>query len=98
MKLTPIAVWRTSASPWPGGPTSMSSQRSASGPPGAWMRMAFERTVAPVAARLPRRQGGGNGLDPRAAGVSADGYGTEVGARGVAVDAQWILVAVGRRG
>ena len=37
---TPMAVWRTRASPGPGSPTVTSSQVSTSGPPLAFMRMA----------------------------------------------------------
>src|SRR5262245_18122307 len=40
-KLTPIALWRTRASPAPGGGSAISSWRSTSGPPLAWMRTAL---------------------------------------------------------
>src|SRR5687767_7845309 len=40
MKLTPMAVWRTRASPAPGSPTSTSSSRRTSGPPWAWITIA----------------------------------------------------------
>src|SRR5262245_18229769 len=40
-KFTAMAVWRTRASPAAGGGSPTSSQRIASGPPWAWMRMAF---------------------------------------------------------
>src|SRR5512145_1196969 len=42
MKLRPTAVCRIRTSPAPGSPGSASSQRSTSGPPWAWMRMACD--------------------------------------------------------
>src|SRR5215472_5832353 len=44
MKLRPIAVWRTRASPGPGLPTRTSSQARTSGPPALWKRMAWVMT------------------------------------------------------
>src|SRR5215472_15433853 len=44
MKLRPIAVWRTRASPGPGLPTRTSSQARTSGPPTLWKRMAWVMT------------------------------------------------------
>ena len=41
MKLTPIAVWRTRASPGPGAGSGTSSKRSSSGPPGWWTTIAL---------------------------------------------------------
>src|SRR5664280_2687672 len=50
MKLTPIASTRTSASPAFGDGSAISSKRSTSGPPGAWMRMAFMAASLPAGA------------------------------------------------
>src|SRR3989304_5211951 len=41
MKFSPMAVWRIRASPGPGRVTSTSSQRSTSGPPVSWIRIAL---------------------------------------------------------
>src|SRR5262245_16454111 len=51
MKLMPTAVWRTRISPGPGSPTSTSSQRSTSGPPVSWKRIALgmEDMMPPMA-------------------------------------------------
>ncbi len=53
-KLTLIAVWRMRASPAAGVGSSTSSQRITSGPPWAWMRIAFD--VLPIAAAAPSKQ------------------------------------------
>src|ERR1019366_1267278 len=50
MKLTPIASTRTSASPAFGDGSAISSKRSTSGPPGAWMRIAFMAASLPAGA------------------------------------------------
>src|SRR6266536_740999 len=58
MKLTPTASTWSSTCPGPGSGTGTSSRRRASGPPTAWMRMAFmsrtSRIILP-AARPTRR-------------------------------------------
>src|SRR3546814_8863910 len=62
MKLTRTAVWRTRAWPRSGGASSTSSQRSASGPPVAWIRIAFI-VRRPLFQRVAeQRDGSGVGL------------------------------------